>query len=622
MTPELLVSEVAKQLHSGYPDRAAEYFAAAKSLAKPETEQDVWTILNSLLKWCLERNRKDLATALLWTPAQFTAEPRSVRMIWEALQEWPFSIFMGASSMGKSYTPGVAFFLEWLADPQYTRFMAIGPSEDHLRGNLFSHLNELHARSAIPLPGRSQDLFIGLDSKNKRGGVQGVVIPQGGTSKGAGKIQGTKRVPRPQPHPIFGTMSRLFLLIDELENVPTGLFKDLDNVFSALQEAGDKGFKVAASYNPKDPTLRPYRMAEPEKGWDKLNPDTDEIWTSKQGWRVVRLDASKSENVTQNKVIFPGLQTAAGYKQLARASGGEDSPSFWTFGRGLYPPMGSDQTLFTQATLEQRMGEPLFIGATQNCAGVDLALEGGDRAWLVPGTFGTATGLRVHGRIIPFTNQEGEPITKPILVVRQPVTLPKAETVEMARNIRMEATSRQMDPRWMCLDRTGVGSGVHDLLRALWSPDIQGVNYSESASDQKVLLEEEGTAKELYARMVGELWFAARRLVEHSFVVFDPKAHWEDLWAQLCARKYHPGRNNRVETKTDFKARGNRSPDAADAFTLLVHAMRSASGVQFSVSKWSGYEAQQGSPANLLDEPDIHSDDDPDPAQVLDSLDD
>jgi hypothetical protein len=443
------------------------------------------------------------------------------------------------------------------------------------------------------LPGKCMDLFIGTDSRNKRGGIQGVVIPMGAAAKGAGRLQGMKRVPRPSPHPVFGLMSRLFILVDELEVVPPGLYKDFDNIYSNVLDASDRGFKVAASYNPKDPGLRPYRMAEPEKGWSRLDPEVDETWMSKEGWAVVRLDAAKSENVVQQRVVFPGLQTYAGYQQLLKASGGEDSPSFWTFGRGLYPPMGGAQTMFTQELLEQRLGEPLFIGPTNACAGVDLALEGGDRAWLVPGVFGTATGIRIGTKITPFTDIRGEPMTKPVLFVREPVPLPKSETVEMARNVKMEAAARLIEPRWLCVDRTGVGTGVHDLLKGLWSSDVQGLNYTESASESKVLLEEAGTAKELYGRAVAELWFAARRLVEHAFVIFDPKADWIELWKQLTARKYEPGRGNKVESKREYRSRGNKSPDIADAFTLLIHAMRKASGVSFSVSQHTNYEGSQ-----------------------------
>jgi len=39
-----------------------------------------------------------------------------------------------------------------------------------------------------------------------------------------------------------------------------------------------------------------------------------------------------------------------------------------------------------------------------------------------------------------------------------------------------------------------------------------------------------------------------------------------------------------VESKSDYKSRGFPSPDEADALTLMVHAVRRASGVVFSFS--------------------------------------
>lgn len=583
------VDAVAEKLHARERVQAANIFLAATGQREVQTERDALYVLNTMLRWCLDKNRKDLAAKLLWTPAQFTPEPRSVKMIWEEVEDNAFVLLQGASSMGKTYTAGVNFFLEWLRDPQYTLVRCVGPSEDHLQANLFTHLVMLHSSASIPLPGKVQDLFIGLDPKNKKGGILGTVIPQG--RKAAGRVQGSKRAPRPRPHKIFGDMSRLFILVDELEKVPAGLYQDLENVVSNLISEDDRGFKIVGCYNPQDTTLKPYQLAEPKQGWASFDPDEDEVWDSKAGYRVVRLDAEKSENVLQRRVVYPGLQTSAGLDKLAQVSGGKDSPGYQTFGRGCYPKQGNSYTLIVETGLNERVATPIWLDSPTITSGIDLALEGGDHIRHAWGKFGNATGVRFpDGKMMSFVDTNGNKRIRPVMSLVGINPLAKGDTIQSAAAIKEALLAVRADPAWTLLDRTGVGAGIHDVLRTLWSPSIAGLNYSESATETKILIEDTILCRERFGtgRVVSELWFAAQTLLDHGYIWIEPEFTGVTklaLWKQLCGRRYAPGKNNRVESKKEYKERGNPSPDEADSFTLWVHQIRKMAGAVFSITR-------------------------------------
>src|SRR6185295_460299 len=146
-------------------------------------------------------------------------------------------------------------------------------------------------------PGSVGKLFIGIDTRARKGAITGVVIPLG--KKAAGRIQGSKRTNRKKPHPKFGKLSRMFIFLDEIANIPVGVWKDIDNVIASGQ--GDDGLKIIGAFNPTNIHDEVGLRVEPPQGWAHFDPDVDVDWTSTRGWRVVRLDAARCENVVQGK---------------------------------------------------------------------------------------------------------------------------------------------------------------------------------------------------------------------------------------------------------------------------------------------------------------------------------
>ena len=585
MTREEMIDCVAGHLHAGQIVDAGRILAEFSG-QNPRRVDEAYALRSckGLLDWLLNRNRYPEAAHILWNDRLFTYKPRCTKMIWRNVEDNNSLMLMGAASMSKSYGAGVWMFLDWIRDPEYTNINLVGPSEDHLKDNLFTHLVTLHRDASLPMPGFIGDLFIGLDSKSRKGAIRGVIIPIG--KRPSGRLQGRKRVPRKEPHPFLGTMSRIRFFLDEAEKIPSGIWKDIDNVFSNLTDDRD-GFKLILSFNPEDPVGPVAVRCEPVKGWLAVDEEKDEEWVSKRGWKVLRLDAAKCENVIEGKEIYPGLQTREGYNRIIQNAGGKDSPGCWTMARALFPRAGAIYSLISDLMVENCKRNLLFAEDPKMVAGVDCALEGGDPAKIALGRFGKAIGYRLDpspdfpgGRKVLFKDRWGKPLFRWGLQVDKIDLLEKGDTVKVATEIRKVCLMNHVGPECLMLDRTGNGAGIHDLLKSMWSMQVMGVNYMDSATARKILEEDSKTAEEEYERAVTELWFALKKWMEFNFIAFGPVALTDDVVKQLVGRRYDASRHNRVESKKEFKERNsNQSPNDADALTLLLHGVRTCFGV-------------------------------------------
>lgn len=589
-----LVKSLAADLHSDRYFEAAKkvgaFMARGGTMAVPtvETKAEATLLLTTFLQWMLSDNRYEQAAEVLWGRVLFDPRPESAQRVWRAFENHNFILLMGAGSMSKSYSMGVRLMLEWIRDPQYTTIKVLGPSEEHLESNLFTHLVTLHRSSSIPLPGEVGKLFIGLDPRERKSSITGVVIPLG--KKAAGRLQGVKRINRKKPHPVFGPLSRMFIFLDEIANIPTGIWRDIDNVLASSSEGG---VKIIGAFNPTDAMDEVGKRCEPAKTWSMFDPDSDDDleWTSPRGWRVVRLDAARCENVVQKKTVYPGLQTYEGFQMVIRNSGGVDSPGYWSMARGCFPPTGTPLSIIPPGLLTELKAEYIWYETPTPCGSVDLALQGGDVAVYTKGSFGLATGVKLPpsvahpgGRTVMFKNSEGKNYPRHVLQVESQFKLPTGDTIQIKDEIVRISRQLGVRPDWLCVDATGNGQGVCDLLRFEYG-DVIGINFSQSASDTKIFAEDHEIAKELYDRAHSELWFAARKFIEFGLTKLSPGFPTDDLYPQLTGRRYRmAGKRAKVENKDAYQSRNNaRSPDEADSLMLLIHCARKASGVTFAM---------------------------------------
>jgi hypothetical protein len=575
----LLTREVAEHLHEREDRRAAADVILRRRDPNAATagDDEALQVLTTFRQWLLDQGRYADCAALLWAPATFSAEPQSVRTMWETVVNSSQIMVPGAASMGKSFSLGVWLYLDWLRDPEYTNVRVVGPSEDHLEKNLFSHLVNLHQTASIPSPGQCIQLGIALSKHKRDAGIFGVIVPIG--KKAPAKLQGIKVKPRPKPHPTLGKMTRLRVMLEEAEDIPVGIWQDVSNILSNTD--GVEQFKIMAAFNPKDINGECGVRCEPQEGWNHFDLEESLRWKSRRGWDVVRLDGMRCENVVEKRIRFPGMQTATGIERIIQNAGGVNTPGYYTFARGAFPVAGANLVIIPQNLIADCQAEYIFVESTP-CAGVDIALEGDDNAVMTIGRYGTASGIRKRptrefpeGEIVRFFDKDGRPARRSVIQVDQQFKLPKAETIQMARQIRETCEAAAVDPEWCCVDRTVNGAGVHDYLKTTWGP-VKGVNPSWAASEIKILEEDTETPNQLYERLVTELWYAMRKFFEHRYIRIAPTVPTERLFHELTTRQFNTSARGKikVETKVDYKSRGNKSPDYADSLSLLVHGVR------------------------------------------------
>lgn len=585
MILEDVIAEVAPQLHAGDPVEAARTTARHFNIvAQISTKLEAFSVLNALLNAVLDADRYDLAATLLWTPSAFTAKPHFTQMIFDAMRTESLVAIQGCASASKSFSLGVWHYLDWRRDPEETNISIVGPSENHLKANLFSHIVDLHNKSAIPGPGVVGELRISLDPHDLYAGIRGVVVPIGARS--SGRLQGLKVKPRKHPHPKFGTQTRVRVVLEEAENIQPGVWEDVGNIVTNISDANNYRFKLSAAYNPKDRSSPMAVRAEPIDGWDSIDIDRDETWQSRRGWKVLRLDAYRCENVIEGREIYTGLQTKSGMEKVIQQGGGLNTPTYFTMVRGFYPVVGADLAVVPHGLLseERARGEFIFISEPDTFAAVDVALEGDDNAHMAVGRAGRASGWRSlptltspQGDVTMFKNAKGDRAHRFVLQIEQIVPLAKGATDALAEEIIQKSRALMIKPDHLAVDRTGNGAGVHDLLRARLGQQVTGFNGSESCTTLKILEDDLMTPFEEYSYLTSEMYFGVKKWLDVGALRFSSAISADPLFREFSGRRYviPTGRaKTRVESKKDYKSRGNRSPDRADSVVMLLQLVR------------------------------------------------
>ncbi len=249
-------------------------------------------VLQALEKNLAEENRYIEIAALLFGNVRFDSRPQCVREVFDAVIKNHKLIIIGGSSLSKTYSCGVLFYLYWRSDPYFTQVILAGPSEDHLYGNLFSHIVGIHKSAAIPLTDddaknidiNETDMFISMHDALPEMRIRCVLCKQNQIS--ATGLRGHKPKPvRTVAHPKMGFMSRVYELIDEGTHVSPGAFEDIKTTEACINPATDT-VKIVIACNPEGVTYKVVELAEPEGGWDVEQVDTLYNWTSAKGYPV------------------------------------------------------------------------------------------------------------------------------------------------------------------------------------------------------------------------------------------------------------------------------------------------------------------------------------------------
>jgi hypothetical protein len=145
-------------------------------------------------------------------------------------------------------------------------------------------------------------------------------------------------------------------------------------------------------------------------------------------------------------------------------------------------------------------------------------------------------------------------------VVSEIQTWKKLDLMQLCGVVKAEydALPPSRQPQSIIIDSVALGSGVLDRLQELNLPAI-GCNVSESPS-----------AGSQYANLRAELWHGKLRAFLEARDCRLPRN--DELMAELVAPRYSFTSNGklRIESKSDLKRRGHKSPDMADAIVLSL----------------------------------------------------
>ncbi len=539
----------------------------AGSGLKVKTHQEAYQGLLAFYYGLLNSGEYTLAAVLQWGDVVFNPRPRAVQRIWKVLndpQESKVLIF-GGSSQGKTVTSAAFADQYWCHDPSWTSVFLISTTAGHSRSGIMSKVKGFHRGAAIKLPGIiSSDAIILGGESDRSASVQTIAIPEGDT--GEGRLTGFHPLARPQPHPIFGALGRILVVVDEADVVPDGVWKGIDNILGNEDFAGS--VKVVCLSNPRFKSNPFYFRAEPESG--QITEDMEE-WVSKEGWKVIRLDPATSENVVQRKSVFPGMMSYTGFLNFERK--GKNDPSYRTYGRGLYPDSVAEFTVMSSSVFEDSVGRFTFIGGVTPIASIDWAFaEGADESVVTTGKYGTAIAFQPLGK--PVIRFEDHP--KKVIQVEQQFPVRKGNTQLMGADAVKILRSMGVKPEWVIADNTGNGRGGCDYLKWQYG-SILAQGWGEGATEMKILQEDTETCDNRFRGIDTEMWFAFASWLEFGYLKFSPSmAGYRTVMTELLGRRWDFFQTKQdLEGKKTFKVRNQgKSPDHADSLVMLTHLIR------------------------------------------------
>ncbi|MCH8910924.1 MAG: hypothetical protein IH867_09305 [Chloroflexi bacterium] len=265
-------------------------------------------------------------------------------------------------------------------------------------------------------------------------------------------------------------------------------------------------------------------------------------------WKTIHISAFDTPNLQQDNVGIPSLVTP---KWVADAEKNWGTESYLYQVRVLGDfPTESEDTLIPLKLIEQAV--ELGVVSSEHDSGnedgaqveigVDVARFGSDK---------TAICVRRGDQVISLE------------------TFSRQDTMNTAGQV--VRVSRKYSPGAIRIDEIGIGAGVIDRLRELKVPHVEGVNVARRAGNP-----------EHFSNLRAELFDGLRERFQdrRMSIPGDP-----ELISQLASIRYSftSSGQMRIEDKDDLRARGERSPDLADAL-MLAFAKRPERGYRV----WAG----------------------------------
>jgi hypothetical protein len=276
-------------------------------------------------------------------------------------------------------------------------------------------------------------------------------------------------------------------------------------------------------------------------GWNRIHISAfDTPYVTGEKFRMIEIPNASRPDIFKRKTIDPKditIQIATPrYIEECRKEWGDDSVLFLTKVKGEIVDAGADSIIKLSQVeqMKRNAANPEFNAEGQEEIGVDVARGGADDT------------VMFHRKGIKIVGQK---------ILASPQLPEKAKLVFIADEVKRFYAYGKTIP--IKVDDTGVGGGVTDILQA-GGYNIVPVNFGAEANEP-----------DKYTNTISEMWFEIGKIVQEI-----AWAASDRLKAELVNRKSRAldkkGRRG-VESKDDYKGRGFRSPDEADAFLLCFH---------------------------------------------------
>jgi len=487
-------------------------------------------------------------------------------LIDEFSKNWLTSV-LGPASSGKTACGAVFALADYWTFPNNTTWIVSSTTMPALEGRIWGEIKKRikTARTRYPwLPGHVTDskhmittdvIDENDDIRDTRNGILCVAALQGNSYTGLANYVGRKN-------------ERFRQLADELQFMPPAFVDAIAN-FSKNPD-----FKVLGFGNPKDRTDALGKLSEPsdkEGGWDNMSYEPKTCtWNTRFAdpvrgpGRAVRLDGRDSPNNDWPKGVnpFPFLITR---ERIESDEGnyGKDHVNVSMMNYGIMPRNSQERRVITRNMCERNLAfEDLIWDSTvpvKKIGMLDAAYSGvgGDRcpiSYLLMGKEMNGGSVLAFGEdptVIPVTDRGEEP------------------AVQIAMFIKEYCMKRDIPPHQFFFDGTG-RSSLTSALGRIWSPAIVPIEFGGKPS-QRPLGKIPDCSKK-YRKMVSELWFATRHLIEGRQLRKLPSSVAEEGY--LRAWEVLDNGYEDVESKKDMKVRCSRSPDLYDMFVCGVEGAR------------------------------------------------
>tara|TARA_B100001093_G_scaffold234421_1_gene224806 strand:+ start:5221 stop:7011 length:1791 start_codon:yes stop_codon:yes gene_type:complete len=464
----------------------------------------------------------------------------------------------GSASSGKSHTMAAWGIVQWLSQPRDTLVLMTSTTLREARKRIWgSVMSLLSVIDGAPIKIRDSIGNAAYIDENgtliERAGLSLIAAEKSKTREAIGKFIGIKQ-------------KRVIMIGDELSELSESILQaGLTNL------SKNPFFQMIGMSNPNSRFDAFGVWSEPKKGWESIDTQTADEWTTKWRGRYLRLDGERSPNIMLGEVRYPWLPTA---EKLAedRALLGAESRGYMRMVRAVF--FDSDETtgIYSEAELANggAMGEVDWADKPTVVAGVDPAFtNGGDRTIMYTAEVGYARNGQYVCKLGEAIHLNDDATNKAV-----------PRTYQIVHQIIDHCKRRNISANNVALDSTGAGAPFCDVLAGEWSSDFMRVTFGGKGSDKRVSMNSQLTGAELYTNRVSELWFVGKELLRTKQIY----GVSSDLAQEMCARNYDMTKGTgtlrvKIESKPEFKARFGRSPDLADAAFLALDCARQRLGL-------------------------------------------